>query len=43
MNESEVCSSGEMALTFESQADSLSTQGHKWENNNKIYLKGMEW
>jgi len=22
------------ALTFESQADSLSTQGHKWENNN---------
>lgn len=43
MHESELCISGEMALTFESQADSLSTQGHKCENNNKMYINGMEW
>jgi hypothetical protein len=43
MHESQLCSSGEMALTFECLAESLSTQWHKWENNNKMYLKGMEW
>jgi len=39
MHESELCSSGEVTLPFESRADSLSTQGHKWENNNEMYLK----
>jgi hypothetical protein len=38
-HDNQLCSSGEMVLTCESRTDALSTQGHIWLNNNKMYLK----
>jgi hypothetical protein len=43
MYEIHLFGSGEMALTFESRAESLTIQWHKLENNNGMYPKGMEW